>query len=44
LSGFGHLTKYTSVPAGAGYSNYREVLNRFAGFNFFAEQDLKKGP
>src|SRR6266849_10325551 len=44
LGGFGHLAKYTAVQAAPGFSNWRDVPNRFARFKFFASNYLKKRP
>jgi hypothetical protein len=41
LGGFGHLPQYTAVQAGPGFSNWRDVPNRFARFKFLAKQVLE---
>ncbi len=42
LGGFSHLAQYTAVRTGPGPSNWRDVMNRFARFKFFAEQVCDK--
>jgi hypothetical protein len=38
LGGFGHLPQYTAVQAALGFSNWRDVPNRFARFKLLARQ------
>jgi hypothetical protein len=42
LGGFGHLAQYNAIQAGPAHSNWQDVMNRFASFNFFAEQVCEK--
>jgi len=42
LGGFGHPAQYNAIQAGPGYSNWQDVMNRFARFKFFAEQVYEK--